>query len=410
MKRFFDLTLIFLSLPVLIPVFIVVAVLVRVKLGDPVFFSQERPGKDAKPFKMFKFRSMTDERDGKGDLLPNTVRLTKFGNLLRSTSLDELPGLWNVLKGEMSLIGPRPLLMTYVPLYSPEQSRRHQMHPGITGWAQVNGRNAISWEDKFKYDAWYVDNHTLWLDIKIIWLTIKKVIERDGISAEGGVIMPRFTGSKTSNELIVIGASGFGKEVVWLAERAGYAVKGFLDDKPELAGRSFYSLPVLGKVSDWQDFCDLDFVVAVASPRIRKTIVSKMKNEGSPNFVTLIDPDASIVRESLQLGEGVIICAGTVCTADVRIDAFVIINKLCSIGHDVTVNSFSTLAPKAMIGGHVILGECSEVGANACVKQGVSVASGALVGMGSVVIKNLTENTVVVGNPSRLLKMLDPIP
>lgn len=195
LKRVFDVSLILLSLPLLLPVLAVVALLVRVKLGSPVFFTQVRPGKGAKPFKMIKFRSMTDECDAQGNLLPDSVRLTKFGRFLRSTSLDELPGLWCVLKGDMSLVGPRPLLMEYLPLYSAEQARRHEARPGITGWAQVNGRNAISWEQKFEYDVWYVDNQSLWLDIKILWLTVKKVFVRDGISAQDEVTMPKFTGS-----------------------------------------------------------------------------------------------------------------------------------------------------------------------------------------------------------------------
>jgi len=174
----------------------VVALLVRVKLGAPVMFKQVRPGLGGKPFTMMKFRSMTDERDEHGNLLPDGVRLTKFGRFLRSTSLDELPGLWCVLKGDMSLVGPRPLLMEYLPLYSAEQARRHEARPGITGWAQVNGRNAISWEQKFEYDVWYVDNQSLWLDIKIIFLTLKKVFVRDGISAQGEATMPAFRGTQ----------------------------------------------------------------------------------------------------------------------------------------------------------------------------------------------------------------------
>mgnify|MGYP005748798859 CR=1 FL=1 len=192
MKRLFDVSLIVLSLPLLLLVLFVVAMLVRVKLGSPVLFKQVRPGLAEKPFTMMKFRSMTDERDQTGNLLPDAVRLTKFGRFLRSTSLDELPGLWSVLKGDMSLVGPRPLLMEYLPLYSAEQARRHETRPGITGWAQVNGRNAISWEQKFEYDVWYVDNQSLLLDIKIIFLTLKKVFVRDGISAEGHATMPRF--------------------------------------------------------------------------------------------------------------------------------------------------------------------------------------------------------------------------
>lgn len=161
-----------------------------------MLFRQTRPGKDGKPFEMIKFRTMRDAQDANGNPLPDSERMTPFGSFLRSSSLDELPELWNVLKGDMSLVGPRPLLMEYLPLYSKEQYRRHEVRPGVTGWAQVNGRNAISWEEKFKLDVWYVDNRSLWLDIKIIFLTVKKVLIRDGISAEGEATMSRFLGNK----------------------------------------------------------------------------------------------------------------------------------------------------------------------------------------------------------------------
>ena len=196
MKRLFDVVVSACALLVLALPLLVVIWMVRRKLGSPVFFTQVRPGMHGKPFKMVKFRSMTSERGTDGELLPDAERLTPFGRFLRSTSLDELPELWNVLKGDMSLVGPRPLLMEYLPLYSPEQARRHEVRPGITGWAQVNGRNAISWEDKFKLDVWYVDHCSLWLDIKILWLTVKKVLVREGISAAGEATMGKFTGSK----------------------------------------------------------------------------------------------------------------------------------------------------------------------------------------------------------------------
>ena len=196
MKRLFDffaslLGLLLLALPLLGMIW-----LIRRKLGSPVFFRQVRPGMNGKPFEMVKFRTMTDKRGPDGQLLPDAQRLTHFGRFLRSSSLDELPELWNVLKGDMSLVGPRPLLMEYLPLYSPEQARRHEVRPGVTGWAQINGRNAINWEDKFKLDTWYVDNKSLWLDIKILWLTVKKVLVREGISAVGEATMSKFTGSK----------------------------------------------------------------------------------------------------------------------------------------------------------------------------------------------------------------------
>jgi len=194
-KRLFDIISSVFSLFALAPVIVIVAWQIRRKLGSPVLFRQVRPGLNGKPFEMIKFRTMRDVMDARGNPLPDSERMTPFGQFLRSTSLDELPELWNVLKGDMSLVGPRPLLMEYLPLYSPEQYRRHETRPGVTGWAQINGRNALSWEDKFKLDIWYVDNQSIWLDIKIIFLTVKKVLMRDGISAEGEVTMPKFQGT-----------------------------------------------------------------------------------------------------------------------------------------------------------------------------------------------------------------------
>jgi lipopolysaccharide/colanic/teichoic acid biosynthesis glycosyltransferase len=195
-KRVFDVLVASILLAILFPVMVLVGLLLRAKLGPPVLFRQARPGFHAKPFEMLKFRTMLNAIDVDGHLRPDDARLTSFGRLLRSASLDELPELWNVFRGDMSLVGPRPLLMEYLPLYSDEQSRRHEVHPGITGWAQVNGRNDISWEVKFKLDTWYIDNQSFWLDIKILLVTIKKVILSEGISPEGHVIMPKFIGDK----------------------------------------------------------------------------------------------------------------------------------------------------------------------------------------------------------------------
>ena len=196
MKRFIDLTLLFLSFPFVIPILIIVSIAVWIKLGFPMLFKQPRPGLNNLVFNMIKFRTMSDERGSSGSLLSDSERLSKFGLFLRSTSLDELPGLWSVLKGDMSLVGPRPLLVEYLPLYTVKQARRHEAKPGITGWAQVNGRNAISWDEKFDLDVWYVDNQSLWLDIKILFLTVKKVFVRDGITTQDNNIMPVFRGSK----------------------------------------------------------------------------------------------------------------------------------------------------------------------------------------------------------------------
>lgn len=194
-KRLFDIIASAAGLLVLSPVFLLLIYLIKKNLGSPVFFTQERPGKNGKPFKMIKFRSMRDAVDADGNPLPDSERLTPFGKKMRAASLDELPELWNVLKGDMSLVGPRPLLMRYLPLYNDFQKRRHEMKPGITGWAQVNGRNALSWDEKFAHDVWYVDNQSFWLDMKILFLTVKKVFIKEGISAEGEATMPFFTGN-----------------------------------------------------------------------------------------------------------------------------------------------------------------------------------------------------------------------
>ena len=195
-KRFFDFVVSIIGLLFSAPVILLIAFQIRRKLGSPVLFRQIRPGKNSKPFQLVKFRTMREGIDQDGSVLPDSERITPFGNFLRNSSLDELPELWNVSKGDMSLVGPRPLLKEYLPMYSPEQARRHNVRPGITGWAQVNGRNAISWEEKFKYDVWYVENHSFRLDMKIIWMTIKKFIAREGISANGEATMPKFTGNK----------------------------------------------------------------------------------------------------------------------------------------------------------------------------------------------------------------------
>ncbi len=199
-KRLLDLLL---SIPAIIlssPLLVILAMLTYLKVGSPILFRQTRPGLHGKPFTLYKYRTMTNQCDSDGTLLPESERLTSFGKTIRSLSLDELPELWNVIKGDMSIVGPRPLLMEYLDQYTPEQRRRHEVKPGITGWAQVNGRNAISWEEKFARDIWYVDNHCLWLDMKILWMTVINVLKREGINQKGHSTMPFFTGSNDEDK------------------------------------------------------------------------------------------------------------------------------------------------------------------------------------------------------------------
>ncbi len=199
LKRLLDIIIASIALILLSPLYAFVAYKVKKNLGSPVLFRQVRPGLHGKPFEMIKFRTMKDAVDEGGNPLPDSERLTPFGQMLRSTSLDEMPELWNVIKGDMSIVGPRPLLMEYLPLYSPEQAKRHDVRPGMTGHAQVNGRNAIGWEEKFKLDTWYVENQSIWLDFKIMFKTVHKVLAKDDISAEGEATMTKFTGTKTDN-------------------------------------------------------------------------------------------------------------------------------------------------------------------------------------------------------------------
>ena len=196
LKRLLDIIIASIALILLSPLYFYVAHKVKKNLGSPVLFRQVRPGLHGKPFEMIKFRTMTDERDAQGNLLPNEQRLPRFGKMLRATSLDEMPELWNVIKGDMSIVGPRPLLMDYLPLYNEEQAKRHNVRPGMTGYAQVNGRNSISWEEKFKLDTWYVENQSIWLDFKIMFQTVKKVLVKEGINQSEEVTMTRFTGNK----------------------------------------------------------------------------------------------------------------------------------------------------------------------------------------------------------------------
>lgn len=194
-KRFFDFILSLIAIIILSPIYIVVAILVKIKLGSPIIFTQERPGKNEKIFKMYKFRSMTSKKDENGNLLPDEVRLTSFGKKLRSTSLDELPELFNILKGDMSIVGPRPLLVKYLPLYNEIQKHRHDVKPGLTGWAQVNGRNALSWEEKFQYDVEYTEKCSFFMDLKILLMTVKSVLKKEGISSNNSVTMEEFKGN-----------------------------------------------------------------------------------------------------------------------------------------------------------------------------------------------------------------------
>ena len=399
LKRLFDIVVSFVALVVLSPVILFVAWKVRKHLGSPVIFRQVRPGLHGKPFEMLKFRTMRDALDKAGNPLPDNQRMTAFGSFLRSSSLDELPGLWNVLKGEMSLVGPRPLLMEYLPLYSAEQARRHDVKPGITGWAQVNGRNAISWEQKFQYDSWYVDHQSFWLDLKILVLTVKKVFVREGISAEGEVTMTRFLGDAPTRKLAILGAGGHAKVVADTAECCSWKhIEIFDDSWPSV--RLTDDWPVVGDtqvlLSRLQEFTGV--VVAIGNNEDRRAKIDLLIRHGG-SLVTLIHPSATISRYA-KLGAGAVAFAGVVVNAGVTIGDGAILNTGCSIDHDCFLEDCVHVSPGARIAGAVRIGRLSWVGIGASVRQSINIGAHVTVGAGAAVVNDIADGVTVVGVPA----------
>jgi len=399
-KRLFDACLSFFACLILMPVMAAVAVLVAIRLGRPILFSQVRPGLHGRPFKMYKFRSMRDAVNAQGEPLPDALRMTSFGSFLRASSLDELPGLWNVLKGDMSLVGPRPLLVEYLPLYSPEQQRRHDVRPGITGWAQVNGRNAISWEQKFQYDTWYVDNQSFWLDIKILALTVKKVFVREGISAAGEATMSRFLGEKPVSKLAILGAGGHAKVVADTAQCCGWSHIEFFDD----------SWPVTHSIGHWAVVGDTNaliarlaefegVVVAIGRNDIRRSKLTELAEIGAP-LVSLVHPAATISQYA-SIGTGCVVFAGAIVNMGAVIGVGAILNTGCSIDHDCLLDDYVHICPGARIAGSVQIGRLSWIGIGACVKQSLSIGRNVTVGAGAAVVNNIADDMTVIGVPAR---------
>lgn len=401
LKRLFDIVASFFGLLLLSPVIAIVAWQIRRKLGSPVLFRQVRPGKDGKPFEMIKFRTMRDAVDANGNPLPDEERMTPFGSFLRSSSLDELPELWNVLKGDMSLVGPRPLLMEYLPLYSTEQYRRHEVRPGVTGWAQINGRNAISWEDKFKLDVWYVDNQSFWLDIKILWLTVKKVLVRDGISAEGEATMTAFSGS---GSLYILGAGGFAREIYSYLAESDFIYNssrfvGFLDDNPKALDGFGLSHKIVGDLKNINLKATDRLIIAIANPAIKEQIF-EFYNSDNGSIISYIHPTA-IIGHDVSVGVGTVFGPYSMATTNVTLGRGCTINAFSSIGHDAILGDFCTLSGHCDVTGNVKLGDKVFMGSHASIIPNVEVGSGAVIGAGSLVIRKVKENTTMFGNPAK---------
>lgn len=396
MKRPMDICLSLIAIVVLSPILLLIGALVGIKLGSPIIFRQKRIGYEEKIFTLYKFRTMTEGKDNDGKLLPDEKRLTKFGVFLRKFSLDELPELWNVLKGDMSIIGPRPLLIQYLPLYNEEQSRRHNIRPGLSGLAQISGRNSISWEEKFSMDIQYMSKVTFIGDWKIILRTLKKVFVPEGIHSETSATMEAFGGNK--KKLIILGAGGHGKVVVDLAQRVGYQVIGFLDDSP--TKKNVFGFEVLGDLNKMEEYCgEVEFVIALGSGKDRR----ELDQSNQVQWATLIHPTACIGME-VKIGEGTVVMANAVINSATTIGRHCIINSGSVVEHDNIIGNYTHISPNVTLGGNVEVGENCHLGIGSVVRNGLGVTGESVVGAGAVVVKNITIRGTYIGVPARCIR------
>jgi perosamine synthetase len=392
-KRLFDVCMAVALLICLSPLIVVVAVLVRLQLGTPILFRQQRPGRFGHPFELLKFRTMTAVRAADGKLLPDAERLTSFGRWLRSTSLDELPELWNVLRGDMSLVGPRPLLMEYLAQYTPEQNRRHEVRPGVTGLAQIRGRNSISWDEKFRHDIDYVDRHSLLVDIGIMIGTITKVLSRDGVTGAGQATVERFARPRS---VVVVGSGGHGKSVIATLQAAGVEVTEVRDDDPSRWGEKVNGIPITGGAHSLQKQMNHQAIIAVGDEACRRRLAEEMIT----SWISAIHPSA-LVDPTASIGSGTFVAAGAILQADCRIGDHVIVNTGARIDHDVVVGDFSSIGPGATVAGGVVIGEMCMLGAGCTVLPGVRIGDRVKVGAGATVTKDIKPGLTVIGCPAR---------
>ena len=334
---------------------------------------------------------MTDEKDSKGNLLPEVERMTKIGSFIRKTSVDEFPQLLNVIKGDMSLVGPRPLLVDYLPLYSTEQALRHNVRPGITGWAQVNGRNTISWEEKFKLDVWYVRNLSFLLDFKILLITLKKVFVSEGISSSDSVTMSKFKG----NQMVIIGASGHAKVISNTLYLSGVNVSAYYDDCQLEFYNSIKVFCPINKIS-----ANDDAIIAIGNNSIRKRIESA---HPTLNYAIAIHPK-SVIDKSVSIGVGSVVMASATINNSTIIGKHCIINTSSSIDHDCKLENYVHISPGAVLCGGIQVSEGTFIGAGAIVIPNIKIGKWATIGAGSIIINDIPDYAVVVGNPGVIKK------
>lgn len=394
LKPILDFILALVGFVLLLPMFLCITILLFFANQGKPFFIQKRPGYNGEIFSIIKFKTMNDKKDEKGNLLSDAERLTAVGSFVRKTSLDEIPQLLNVLKGNMSLVGPRPLLTHYMHLYSPYQNRRHEVKPGITGWAQVNGRNAIDWETKFELDVFYVEHISFSLDFKILLKTVKKILIKEGINAQNSATIEPFSGTTS---VYIFGAGGHGKVVldVLLSENK-YVVKGILDDAPKLD--TLFDIPIK-KNFNRQKLQARNCIVAIGDNSIRKKIVTTLDT----NFIMTIHPHA-IVSKFAKIGPGTQIMAAAVVNPEAVIGSHCIINTGAIVEHDCKLADYVHVAPNACLGGNVSVGEKTLIGIGAVVIPNIKIGKNVSVGAGAVVVTNIPDNAVVVGVPARIIK------
>lgn len=394
LKRFFDFIAAVIGFVLLTPVISIVTILLFIANDGKPFFIQKRPGYKGKIFSIIKFKTMNDKKDENGKLLSDAERLTKVGTFVRKTSLDEIPQLVNVIKGDMSLIGPRPLLTQYMFLYSPYQNRRHEVKPGITGWAQVNGRNAIDWDTKFNLDVYYVENLSFKLDIIILFKTIKKILVSEGINAKNSATIEPFSGN---TNVYLYGAGGHCKVIIdTLQCENKFDIKAVFDDNPRF--ENIFNIPV--KLTLEKSYLeDKNCIITIGDNYIRKKIATSLKT----NFVMTIHPSA-VVSKFAKIGNGTQIMAAAVVNADAVIGNHCIINTGSIIEHDSTLADYVHISPNATLGGNVSVGEKTQIGMGASILPNLQIGKNVQIGAGAVVISNIPDNAVVVGVPAKIIK------
>lgn len=397
LKRLLDVILSFTAIIILSPVFMIVSLIVKFGIGSPILFTQQRPGKDEKIFTLYKFRSMSNQCDENGNLLPDYKRLGKTGKALRASSLDELPELWNILKGDMSIVGPRPLLVEYLEIYDERQKHRHDVRPGLTGLAQVNGRNCISWDEKFNYDLQYISNISFRRDAAIILKTIKLVFLRSNIHSETAVTMERF--EKKEKRLVIIGAGGHGKVVYEIANQQKiYSEIVFLDDKWAENIKTNRDIKILGKTDKvYSMLSNYDVFVAIGNNESRKRFVLELEKKNA-TLPTLIHPNAT-VSQTAKLGKGTVVMAGAIINAGSQIGTGCIINTGSIIEHDNMIKGFAHISPNVSLGGTVKVGQGVHIGIGATIKNNVNICNDCKIGAGAVVIKDILNKGTYVGVP-----------